>query len=181
MWWPNLDDWKRNLCKDNHSTIDLNLMWNQSTCRNASIALSGLPIMMQTQIQPTNTRWGETTLKSLQPCIVPMLNTTIATIDSHIIIAKQKYDDQFWTTWREIFAIDDHPTIDLNLMNNQSTCLNASITLSVLPIMMQTQIRATNMRWGGTTLKSLQPCLVPMPNTTICHNWLSHYNCLTEM
>ncbi len=30
--------------------------------------------------------------------------------------------------------------------------------------------------------KSLQPCLVPMPNPTICHNWLSHYyNCLTEM
>ncbi len=48
-------------------------------------------------------------------------------------------------------------------------------------IMMQTQIRATNMRWGGTTLKSLQPCLVSMPNTTNCHNWLSRYNCQTEM
>jgi hypothetical protein len=49
-------------------------------------------------------------------------------------------------TGREIFARDHHPTIDLNLMNDQSTCLNASITLSGLPIMMQTQIQATNMR-----------------------------------
>jgi hypothetical protein len=47
--------------------------------------------------------------------------------------------------------------------------------------MIQTQIRATNMRWGGTTLKSSQPCLVLMPNTTIRDNWLSHYNCQTEM
>ncbi len=69
----------------------------------------------------------------------------------------------------------------LELMNNQLTCLNTSVTLSGLPIMMQTQIQATNMRWQETPLKSLQPCLVPMPNTTICHNWLSHYNCLTEM
>ncbi len=37
------------------------------------------------------------------------------------------------------------------------------------------------MRWGGMTLKSLQHCLVPMSNTTICYNWLSQYNCLTEM
>ncbi len=84
-------------------------------------------------------------------------------------------------TGREIFARDDHLTIDLNLMNNQLTCLNASITLSRLPIMMQTQLQATNIRWGEMTVKSLQPCLVPMPNTFICHNWLSHYNCLTEM
>jgi hypothetical protein len=62
------------------------------------------------------------------------------------MIAKQKCDDKIWMTGREIFARDDHPTIDLNLMSNQSTCLNASITLSRLPIMMQTQIRATNMR-----------------------------------
>ncbi len=60
-------------------------------------------------------------------------------------------------------------------------CLNASITQSKLPIMMQTHLQATNMRWGGTTLKSLQPCLVSMPNTTIRDNWLSHYNCQTEM
>jgi hypothetical protein len=73
-------------------------------------------------------------------------------------------------TEREIFARDDHPTIELNLMNNQLTCLNASITLSVFPIMMKTQIGATNMRLGGMTLKSLKPCLVPMPNTTIYHN-----------
>ncbi len=57
-------------------------------------------------------------------------------------------------------------------------CINNSIQT---PIMMQTQIRATNMRWGGMTLKSLQPCLVSMPNTTICHNQLSYYNCQTEM
>ncbi len=37
------------------------------------------------------------------------------------------------------------------------------------------------MRWGGMTIKSLQPFLVPMLNTTICHNQLSHYNCLAEM
>ncbi len=84
-------------------------------------------------------------------------------------------------TGREIFARDDHTTIDLNLMNNQSACLNTSITLSRLPIMMQTQIWATKMRWGGLTLKSSQPCLVQMPNTTMCYNWLSHYNCQTEM
>ncbi len=65
---------------------------------------------------------------------------------------------------------------NLKLMSNQSTCLNASITLSKLPIMMQTQIQSTNMRWGGTTLKSLQPCLVPILNITIPHYWLSHYN-----
>ncbi len=84
-------------------------------------------------------------------------------------------------TGREIFAREAHPTIDLNLMSNQSTCLSASITLSGLPIMMQTQFRATNMRWGGMTLNSLQPCLVLMLNTTIRHNWLSFYNCQTEM
>ncbi len=78
-------------------------------------------------------------------------------------------------------AKSNHPTIDLNLMWNQSTCLNASITLSKLPIMIQTQIRATNMRWGGTTFKKSQPCLVPMPNTTICNKWLSHYNRQTKM
>ncbi len=66
-------------------------------------------------------------------------------------------------------------------MWNQSTCLNTSITLSKLPIMIQTQIQATNMRWGGMTLKNLQPCLMPMPNTTIHDIWLSHYNCQTKM
>jgi hypothetical protein len=84
-------------------------------------------------------------------------------------------------TEREIFARDDHPTIDLNLMSIQLICLNASITVSRLPIMMQTQIWATNMRWGGMNLNSLQTCLIPIPNTTLCHNWLAHYNCLTEM
>jgi hypothetical protein len=62
------------------------------------------------------------------------------------MIAKQKCDDQIWMTGREIFARDDHPTIDLYLMRNQLTFLNASITLSGPSIMMQTQIRATNMR-----------------------------------
>ncbi len=52
--------------------------------------------------------------------------------------------------------------------------LNASINLSKFPIMMQTQIQATNMRWVGRTFKSLQPYLVPMPNTFIGNNWLSH-------
>jgi hypothetical protein len=46
-------------------------------------------------------------------------------------------------TGREIFARDEHQTIDLNLMINQWTCLNLSIPLSKLPIMMQTQIQAT--------------------------------------
>jgi hypothetical protein len=36
--------------RDNRSTIDLNLMWIQSICLNASIALSGIPIMTQIQI-----------------------------------------------------------------------------------------------------------------------------------
>jgi hypothetical protein len=72
------------------------------------------------------------------------------------MIAKQKCDDQIWMTGREIFARDNRSTIDLNLMWNQSTCLNASIALSGLPIIMQTQIRATNTRWGGRTLKSSQ-------------------------
>ncbi len=31
MWWPNLD-WKKNVARDNHPTIDLNLMWNHLTC-----------------------------------------------------------------------------------------------------------------------------------------------------
>ncbi len=39
-----------------------------------------------------------------------------ATVDSHTIIAKQKYDDQIWMTGREIFARENSPTIDLNLM-----------------------------------------------------------------
>ncbi len=150
---------------------------------NASITLSKLPIMMQTQIWATDMRWGGTTLKSLQPCLVPIPNTTI----HHSWLSHYNCQTEMW--WpnlndrREIFARDNLPTIDLNLMLmwNQSACLNASITLSKLPIMMQTQIRATNMRWGGKTLKSLQPCLVPIPNTTIHHSWLSHYNCQTEM
>ncbi len=137
--------------------------------------------MMQTQIQATNMRWGGTTLKNLQPCLVPMPNTTIC----HSWLSHYNCQTEIWRTnlnnWKRNLARDNRPTIDLNLMWNQSTCLNASILLSKHPIMMQTQIWATNMRWGGPTLKSLQPCLVPMPNTTICNNWLSHYNCQTEM
>ncbi len=181
MWWPNLDDWKRNLARDNHPTIDLNLIQNQLTCLNASITLSKLPIMMQTQIQATNMRWGGTTLKSLQPCLILIPNTTI----SHSWLSHYNWQTEMWWPslydWKRNLAKDDRPTIDLNLMWDQSPCLNASITLTKLPIMMQTQIQATNMRWGETTLKSLQPCLVPMPNTTIGHSWLSHYNCQTKM
>ncbi len=136
---------------------------------------------MQTQIWATNMRWGGTILKCLQPCLVSMPNTTIC----HNWLSHYNCQTEMWwpnlNDQREIFARDDHPTFDLNLISNQSTCLNASITLSGFPSLMQTQIRATNMRWGGMTLISLQPCLVPMLNTTIHHNQLSHYNCLTEM
>ncbi len=177
MCWPNLD-WKRNLARDNRPTIDVNLMWNQSTCLNESKTLSKLPIMMQTQIWATNIRWGGTTLKGLQPCLVPMSNTTIGHSFSHY----NCQTEMWWLDldWKRNLARDNCQTIDLNLMWNQSTCLNASITLSKLPIMMHTQIWATNMRWGGMTLKSLQPCLVPMSNTTIGHSWLSHYSCQTK-
>jgi hypothetical protein len=41
-----------------------------------------------------------------------------ATVDSHTIIAKQKCDHKIWMTGREIFARDNRPTIDLNLMRN---------------------------------------------------------------
>ncbi len=115
--------------RENSLTIDLNLMWNQLTCLNASKTQSKLPIMMQTQIWATNMRWEGTTLKSLQPRLVSMPNTTIC----HSWLSHY-YDDQIWMTGREIFARDDHPTIDLNLMSNQSTCLNASITLSKLQL-----------------------------------------------
>ncbi len=137
--------------------------------------------MMQTQIQATNMRWGGTTLKSLQPCLMPMPNTTIG----HSWLSHYDCQTEMWCPnlddWKRNLARDNRLTINLNLTWNQSTCLNASITLSKLPIMMQTQIQAINMRWGGTTLKSSQPCLMPMPNSTICHSWLSHNNCQTEM
>ncbi len=175
MWWPNLDDWKRNLAIDNHATIDLNLMQNQSTCLNALTTLSKLPIMMQTQIRATNMRWGGTTLKSLQPCLVPIPNTTIG----HSWLSLYNCQTEMWwpnlDDWKSNLVRDNRATIELNLMPNQLTCLNASITLSTLPIMMQIQTQATNMRWGGMTLISLQPCLVPMPNTTIGHSGLSHH------
>ncbi len=173
-------DWKRNLARDYHPTIDLNLMWYQSTCLNASITLSKFPIMMQAQIQATNMRWGGTTLKCLQPCLMPMSNTAIG----HSWLSHYNCQTEMWWSkldWKRILARDNCPTIDLNLMWNQSICLNASITLSQLPIMIQTQIQATNMRWGVMILKSLQPCCVPMSNTAIGHNWLSHHNCQTEM
>ncbi len=135
-------------------------MWNQSICLNASITLSKFPIMIQTQIRATNRRWGGTSSKSLQPWCVPMSNIAIG----HNWLSHYNCQTEMWwpnLDWKRNLARDNHPTIDLNLMWNQSTCLNASITLSKFPIMMQTQIRATNMRWGGTTLTSLQPCLVP--------------------
>jgi hypothetical protein len=103
MWWPNLNDWREIFTRENNQIIDLNLMWNKPTCLNASITQSKLPIMMQTQIRATNMGWGGATLKSLQPCLMPMPNIKLfATVDSHTIMAKQKYDDQIWTTGRKI-------------------------------------------------------------------------------
>ncbi len=43
------------------------------------------------------------------------------TIDSHTIIAKQKCNDQIWMTGREILQEITDKTVDLNLMNNNST------------------------------------------------------------
>ncbi len=137
-------------------------MWNQSTSLNASITLTKFPIMMQTQIQATNMRWVGTTIKSLQPCLVPMSNTSIG----HSWLSHYNCQTEMWwlnLDWKRYLAKDNPPTIDLNLMWNQSTCLNASITLSKLPIMMQTQIRATNMRWGGMTSKVCNPVLCQCP------------------
>ncbi len=145
-------------------------MKNQSICLNASITQSKLPIIIQTQM----------TLKSSQPCLVPMPNTTIY---NNWLSHYNCQTEMWWPNlddWKQNLARDNKQTNDLNLMKNQSICFNASITQSKLPIMMQTQIQATNMRWGGMTLKSLQPCLVSIPYTTICDNWLSHYNCQTE-
>ncbi len=96
MWWSNLD-WKKNLASNNHQPIDLNLMWNKSTCLNAFITLSKIPIMMQTQIRATNMRWGGMTFQSLQPCLVPMPNTVIGHSWLSHYVAKQKCDDQIWT------------------------------------------------------------------------------------
>jgi hypothetical protein len=135
MWWPNLD-WKRNLATDNRPTIDVNLIWNQSICLNASITLSKLPIMMQAQIWATNMRWRGTTLKSLQPCLVPMSNTTIG----HSWLSHYNCQTEMWwpiLDWKRNLTRNIHPTIDLNLMWNKSICFNASITQSKLPIMMK--------------------------------------------
>ncbi len=107
-------------------------MKNQSICLNALITQSKLPIMIQTQIRATNMRWGGMTLKSLQPCLVLMPNTTIYNNDSHTEIAKQKCDDQIWMTEREILQ---------EITNKQSTwtwcksinllqCFNNSIQIS---------------------------------------------------
>ncbi len=123
MWWPNLDNWKRNLARDNHPSIDLNLMWSQSTCLNASKTLSKLPVMMETQIWATNMRWGGTTLKSSQPCLMPMPNTTIG----HSWLSHYNCQTEMWWPnldhWKRILAREAHPTIDWNLLQNQSTCI----------------------------------------------------------
>ncbi len=94
MWWPYSDEWKINFARDNHPIIDLNLMWNQSTCLNASITLSKLPIMMQTQIRATNMRWGEMTLKSLQPCL-PILNFKEVLCESRMNFFQLQIDSRF--------------------------------------------------------------------------------------
>ncbi len=135
---------------------------------------------MDANTNPSN-RWGGMTLKSLQPCLLPMPNTTIG---HSWLLHYNCQKDMWWPNlydWKRNLAREACPTIDLNLMWNQSTCLDASITLTKLPIMMQTQIQAHNMRWGERTFKSLQPCLLPMSNTTIGHSWLYHYNYQTGM
>ncbi len=66
-------------------------------------------------------------------------------------------------------------------MTSKMIYLNASITLSKLPIMMQTQSKQPIWDEEGRPYKKSQPCLVPTPNTTICNSWLSHNNCQTEM
>ncbi len=156
-------------------------MKNQSICLNASITQSKLPIMIQTQIQANQYEMRRDDLKKF---------ATLSRAN-----AKYNYLRQFTLTlkmpnrtvmtkfgWLKEKSCKRWPTnSQLELDVNQSICFNASVTQSKLPIMMQTQIRATNMRWGGMTLKSLQPCFVSMPNTTIRDNWLSHYNCQTEM
>ncbi len=136
---------------------------------NASITLFKFPIMMQTQIWATNLRWGGTTFKSSQPCLMPMPNTVIGHSWLLHYVAKQKCDDQIWTVRKILQEITVQQLTWTEV--TQLTCLNASITLSKFPTMMQTQIQATNMRWGGTTFKSSQPCLMPMPNTVISHSW----------
>ncbi len=75
-----------------------------------------------------------------------------------------------WRYFRDFHLNKESSIIDFNdEPDDLPQCINNFIQTS---IMMQTQIQATNMRWGGTTLKSLEPCLVPMLNTTIRHGWL---------
>ncbi len=107
----------------------------------------------------TNVRWGGLIFRSSLPYLMSKPNIVIGANDSHSKSQNAKVSNKSGVE-EEFCKI--------------SWYLHAMRTLSKLPIMMQTQIRATNMRWGGTTFKSLQPSLMPMPNTTICHSWLLH-------
>ncbi len=58
---------------------------------------------------------------------------------------------------------------------------NASITQIKLPKMIQTQIQATNMRWGGTTLKICNPvscqCQIQLFTTIDSHTIIGKQKC----
>ncbi len=89
-------------------------------------------------------------------------------------------DDSFHCMGLQMVCFERRPTAShseackyLNLINKQSIKFKSSKTQSKLPSMMQAQIQATNVRWGGANLKSLVPCLMSMPNTTIRNNQLS--------
>ncbi len=61
-----------------------------------------------------------------------------------------------------------------SLMKCCATSMRQQLYLNS-PKWCQIQIRATNMRWEGTSFSSLLPYLVSMPNTVIGNKWLSHY------
>ncbi len=107
----------------------------------------------------THMRWGGSIFISLLPYLVSKPNIVISANDSHSKSQNAKVSNKSGVE-AESCKI--------------SWYLNAIRTLSKLSKMMQTQIQETSMRWGGTTFKSLQPSLVPMPNTTIGRSWLSH-------
>ncbi len=139
---------------------------------NASITLSKFPIWCKHKSkQPIWDEEGQP-LKVHNPILCQCPIHLLATIDSHTMLPSRYVIPTL--DWKRNLARDNRPTIDLKLIWNQTACLNASITLSKCPIMMQTQIQSTNMRWGGTTFKSSQPYFVPMPNTVIGNSWLSH-------
>ncbi len=108
----------------------------------------------------TNMRWGGSIFKSLLPYLVSKPNALIGTNDSYSKLQNAKVSNKS--------GIKEESSEILFY-------LNASTTPSKLPKMMRTQIQATNIRWEGTSIRSSQPYLVPMPNTVIGTKWLSHY------